>query len=319
MTVIHILLTINDEYSKYLAVTITSILCNLHDDEQVHFTILDGGITLEHKRKLQLLNRIKPFEIEYLTVNTSRLKNVPNSSQAHIAFETNYRLLISSLKPEMEKCIFLDADLIVEKSLKELWNIDISDCYMAATRDQAPMLRKWSDKFDLPENYDYCNTGVMLINLKKWREDNIEEKLFKNLAKYADSLSYPDQDILNITLAAKVKYLDNFWNAMPVQDYINEQQKLEAFGAPAIIHWAGPEKPWLKPNADYADRFWYFARMTPFYEEMIYANIHKQNNTRKNKTPSLLQQIFSMRNKGEHKIIRVLGIKIKVKRRNYKT
>ncbi|MCW4449238.1 hypothetical protein OLS44_02220, partial [Campylobacter jejuni] len=45
--------------------------------------------------------------------------------------------------------------------------------------------------------------GVTLINLKKWREDNIQELLFQNSAQYAEILQFPDQDTLNITLYKK--------------------------------------------------------------------------------------------------------------------
>lgn len=44
---------------------------------------------------------------------------------------TNYRLMISSILSDIDKVIFMDADLIIVNDIRELWDIDIDDCYMA--------------------------------------------------------------------------------------------------------------------------------------------------------------------------------------------
>lgn len=271
---INIFFTINDSYSCYLGTAIASILYNTQTTKELNFYILDGGISEDNKRKLDELKKIKNFNIEYLAISTERFKNIPHSSQAHISNETNYRFLISSLKPDIDKCIFIDADLIFDKDIEELWKIDIEQYYMGAVTDQAPLRPDcWAEKLPLPQDYIYVNTGVTIMNLKKWREDKVEEKFFDNVNKYATLLRFPDQDILNITLFKKVKYISHRFNAMPVQTYLNETQKTEAFQSPIVIHWAGRRKPWINPGYPYGDKFWYYARMTPFYEEIIYKNL----------------------------------------------
>ncbi|WP_420995836.1 glycosyltransferase, partial [Campylobacter coli] len=127
-----------------------------------------------------------------------------------ISNETNYRFLVSTIKPNLDKCIFLDVDLVVVGGISELWEIDIDEHYMAAVSDQAPLHPdSWTLKLPLPYDYLYVNTGVTLFNLKKWREDNIQDLLFQNSAKYARVLQFPDQDTLNITLYKKIKYLSH--------------------------------------------------------------------------------------------------------------
>ena len=271
----NIFFTINNSYAKYLAVTIASILYNLDQNEIVNFFILDGGISEYNKIKINNLKKIKNFNIEYIVVDKSKFEKIVSSSQAHISNETNYRFIISSLKPDLDKCLFLDADLIIDKDITELYNTDIDDYYMAAVADQAALDNTFSCtyKLNLPENYRYVNTGVILVNLKKWREDNIETKLFENVFKYSNVLMFPDQDTLNITLNSKVKYLSHVYNAMPVQNYIVKEEKEEAFNNPVIIHWAGFMKPWRFIEANYSNYFWKYAKMTDFYEDIIYENI----------------------------------------------
>ncbi|EAH4641600.1 glycosyltransferase family 8 protein [Campylobacter jejuni] len=271
---IHIFFTINDVYSGYLSACMISILDSLDRDYIPYFYIIDGGISEKNKNKLKFLNIGREFYVEFIVVNQDLFKNLPNSSQSHISNETNYRFLVSTIKPNLDKCIFLDVDLVAVGDISKLWEICIDDYYMAAVSDQAPLhSESWTLKLPLPYDYLYVNTGVTLINLKKWREDNIQELLFQNSAQYAEILQFPDQDTLNITLYKKIKYLSHIYNAMPVQTYYNEKQKQEAFSNPQIIHWAGYKKPWKFPDAPYAEMFWHYARQTPFYEEILFKNI----------------------------------------------
>ncbi|EAJ5229378.1 glycosyltransferase family 8 protein [Campylobacter jejuni] len=271
---IHIFFTINDVYSGYLSACMISILDSLDRDYIPYFYIIDGGISEKNKNKLKFLNIGREFYVEFIAVNQDLFKNLPNSSQSHISNETNYRFLVSTIKPDLDKCIFLDVDLVAVGDISKLWEICIDDYYMAAVSDQAPLhSESWTLKLPLPYDYLYVNTGVTLINLKKWREDNIQELLFQNSAQYAEILQFPDQDTLNITLYKKIKYLSHIYNAMPVQTYYNEKQKQEAFSNPQIIHWAGYKKPWKFPDAPYAEMFWHYARQTPFYEEILFKNI----------------------------------------------
>ncbi|EOH7550267.1 glycosyltransferase family 8 protein [Campylobacter jejuni] len=271
---IHIFFTINDVYSGYLSACMISILDSLDRDYIPYFYIIDGGISEKNKNKLKFLNIGREFYVEFIAVNQDLFKKLPNSSQSHISNETNYRFLVSTIKPNLDKCIFLDVDLVAVGDISKLWEICIDDYYMAAVSDQAPLhSESWTLKLPLPYDYLYVNTGVTLINLKKWREDNIQELLFQNSAQYAEILQFPDQDTLNITLYKKIKYLSHIYNAMPVQTYYNEKQKQEAFSNPQIIHWAGYKKPWKFPDAPYAEMFWHYARQTPFYEEILFKNI----------------------------------------------
>lgn len=285
---INIFFTINNNYTKYLAVTIASILSN--SNRSFSFYILDSNISETNKTKIEELKKIRPFKIEYLPIDKSLFNMVPQSSQKYISSETNYRFLISSLKPTINKCLFLDADLIANDDLGKLWDIDISDAYMAAVVDQAPQEKgSWVNQLPLPTQFLYVNTGVTIMNLQKWREDNIEKKLFENIKRYANLLKYPDQDILNITLAPQIKYLSHVFNAMPVQQYLSPEQEREAFSAPIIIHWAGPQKPWIIPTAKLADVFWKYAATTPFFLELLFDCV--QNICYKTNQPLIKQQI----------------------------
>ncbi|MBZ7931986.1 glycosyltransferase family 8 protein, partial [Campylobacter sp. RM12910] len=246
---IHVFFTINNAYSGYLGTCITSILINCDKNYFLNFYIIDGGINKLNKKRIESLKNIRDFKIEFIKVDKRKFINMPNSSQSHISNDTNYRFLVSSLKLYLDKCIFLDADLIVTGDISELWRVDVKDYYFAAVEDEAPKFpNSWIKNLPLPYDFKYVNTGVVVINLKKWRENSIEEKLFLNADKYSDKLMFPDQDILNITLYNSIRYLHHIYNAMPIQRYYDKNQRNEAFANPKVVHWAGSGKPWSHPH-----------------------------------------------------------------------
>ncbi|WP_302272795.1 glycosyltransferase family 8 protein [Brachyspira aalborgi] len=219
----NIFFAVNNDYTKYLSVAMASILYNLDKEQIINFFILDGGISDENKKKLNALKYIKNFNIEYIKVDKSKFENILEYHFKHITIDANYRLIMSSVKPDLDKCLYLYFDLVVDKDITELYSINIDSFYIGAVVDAV-------------NQNNYINSGVMLVNLERWRKEDIEYKLFHNLIKYSSRLICPDQDIINITLRDRIKYLNPKYNAMPVQIYVRENEKKEAFYNPVIIH-----------------------------------------------------------------------------------
>lgn len=298
---ISIFFTTDNNYVKFLSVTLVSIVMNT--DWPIHFYILDGGISDVNKQKIEEIKKIRDFHIEYLKVDRKLFDVMPESSGRHITGETNYRFIISSIKKELKKCIFLDADLVVDGDISRLWITDVHSYYMAAVTDQASLPPGcWADKLPLPRNYAYVNTGVIVVNLEKWREDGVESKFFQNAAKYKKLLQFPDQDVLNITLAPRVLNISHIFNAMPVQKYLNKEQEMEAFTNPVIIHWAGFRKPWVRPGGKMADVYFKYARLSPFYEEILYSSI-KNDTIKEFSQSTLLNHVRSTDKSGQDVLI----------------
>ena len=317
---INIGFTVDNKYVKYLAVTIISILKNSNNSEEFNFYILnDGNITQKNKSLLNKLKRIKHFNIKWVTVNTNDYVDQGTNLREDITITTNYRFSLASVLPDIEKIIFLDADLIVQGSLSALWQLDIANYYMAC----CPWLvevqdREYNRKLDIPDEYLYTNTGVMLVNLNKWREDNVEKEFFINAKKYRSVCKFLDQDVLNITLYKNIYYLNQKWNFRPsiwfnLAYYKNNEYK-EAFDNPQIIHWADPIKPWQKDTVKYFNVYRNYAKLTSFFKE-----IYKDIETEKRKI--FISKLFSIKNNYKnnvksHKIITVLGIKFKIRQNN---
>lgn len=280
METINIGFTVTDNYAQHLAATMSSILSNTSKDTKFNFYVMnEGDITFETKRRISLLKNIHDFNIKYITVKKEDFREY--SPGVHMS--TNYRLKVASLIPEADKILFLDVDLIVLDDIANLWNTDISDYYMAAVPDPCQIYQfqvvrsKFIDKFPTL----MYNTGVILLNLKKWREDDIEEKLLHGIKWFSANYDqcWPDQSTLNMVLKDKIKQLDGRWNACPLLGYIQQppgaydsiEQRDLIFANPAIIHYAADQKykAWLDSSLPWADVYWEYLRKTPYYEAGI--------------------------------------------------
>ncbi len=235
--------SLDNKYTEQTAVSIASILKNADIDDNVNFYILDGGLTKEDKNKLELLRNVKNFNIEYIKVNNNDFKNCPllqeNNKEYHVTIPTYYRFKLATYLNKLDKVLYLDCDIIVRTSLKELYNIDISK-YAAAMVPDAES-KKEALRLNIKK---YFNAGLMLINLDFWRKNNIENLLFDYALNNKDKILWQDQDIFNVVLSGKIKELDNTWNFQYFQYEKVDNTKLSQIN---IIHLAGRFKPWLIP------------------------------------------------------------------------
>lgn len=121
------------------------------------------------------------------------------------------RLFTPSLLPNADKALYLDCDLIINGNLKELFDTNIDGFAVAAVRNAtlSYIIVKYYLGFDYWED-GYFNIGVLLMNLKFWRERNLQNLLFSYLSSYRVSLQ--DQDALNIILHGYVLWLHPKWN-----------------------------------------------------------------------------------------------------------
>lgn len=255
---INICFSSDNNYAQHLAVTIASILKNSNKDDKFSFLVLDGNISEENKSKIESLKSIHDFEIEFVKVDNKLFAHCPIQDWTHLSIVTYYRLVLPDIKPYWDKIIYLDCDIIVNTSLRELFETDIKDNYFASVIDIS------SEKHARRLNLDtYYNTGVMLINAKHWREDNITNKMFKWIDSNQEKIVLHDQDILNASLCDNIFPLDTKWNAL-YQIRLLDRLKLEWENA-SIIHYADKKKPWVWYNGDeISKKYFEYLRLTPY-------------------------------------------------------
>lgn len=228
---------INRKFIQQLCTTIISILENNNCNITVY--ILHSELVKKDILNIELLKlKYNNLEIKFIKVDKKNFRNLKNNLK-HISIETYFRYAIAELIKE-EKCLYLDADIIVCGNLESLYNEDIKDYYCAGIKDLYIEYLNYKEKIEFKINELYINAGVLLLNLNKMREDNIYQKLLKNTELYKDKIEYQDQDIINITFRNKILEVDSIYNftTKNIEDEINKSERA------IIIHFTGPNKPW---------------------------------------------------------------------------
>ena len=279
---IPIFLASNDKYAPFVATTIASVCYNTKSF--CEFYILDSGISDLNKKRIELLKeRFGNFSIEYLHIDLSKF----NSFQLlpHISLDTYSRFFIPLLKPKLDKVIYLDVDIVVLGDIQNLYNIDLEEHFLGAVPEYFPtdcqikIAKNLNIKYN--ENKQFFNAGILLINSKRWREDNIIEKLFEIQSKYSHKLTNGDQDILIKQFYEDYIILDSRFNLLSGQIVYKDRFSIEvekminnAIKNPIVRHFETQNKPWLTNENFYGgdlqnfNDFWFFVRMTDFYDSI---------------------------------------------------
>lgn len=179
-----------------------------------------------------------------------------------------YRLMLPDLLPDIDKIIYLDSDTIILKDLTELDNMELNDNLLLGCLDFLNNDILWKQRFNnywLALDKNKCfNTGMLVMNLKKIREEKLSQKWIE-LAK--KEIRCVDQDVLNSTCLGKIGLLDTVYNRAVVdKTKIKSIITEEEFNKTVIMHYVYP-KPWFEKSL-YSDIWWKFAKMTEFYEQL---------------------------------------------------
>lgn len=169
MSPINIAFCINDGYTPQLAVVLTSIMKNT--TRNVVAYVLSSDMSDSSKQKLNKLKLFfKKLTINFIAVSDAKLRALPRTID-YISVETYYRYLIPELLPELDKILYLDADIIVRGDITPLYDFDISDYYISGANDLWVHDTKYKGKIGFAQNELYVNAGVLLMNLRKMRAE----------------------------------------------------------------------------------------------------------------------------------------------------
>jgi len=245
---------IDNDYIRYCAVMLRS-LYESNPKEEISVYIIHGDLDTSEKAKLSgYLGRFLR-SVSFVQVDPKMLEGT--TPFGHISIAAYYKLLLATALPRaIQKVIFLDCDMIVVDSLSGLWNTPLGDQPLAAVTDHH--IKENCQRLGLSEALGYFNTGVMVIDLNKWRKIDILSEGLKFAKNTHAILKHCDQDILNRIFEGQWMHLDTRWNASPhLWDLCSvpvppeeaaalAPQDAVARNKPAIIHFAGSgnAKPW---------------------------------------------------------------------------
>lgn len=277
----------DDNYIRHLLVSMISLLENNREFDAINIYILSNGIKNDNKNLLQDWANKYQANIEFLEFASIEEKIQTDGTFPISAFG---RLFLDDFIKK-DKVLYLDCDSVINGSYVELMKIDISQWLACAVQDNVSSYFKTT--IGMKSKDVYFNSGVVLFNLKKWREENMQKKAIEMIEKFHGSVPHHDQGVLNaicyeriLRLHPKYNYQCPMFEYKPKElqkmnpNYYSEQELREAKENPIFIHYTEgfSNRPWrdtcTHPNRDL---YLKYQAMTPFAGQIEHATINKHS------------------------------------------
>ena len=272
-----ILMSTDNGYVYPTLVSMTSMVKNKKRDTFLKFNIMVSGDTSgENRKKFKKFGNIYRKDCSVKIINMgNRFRGI---AKGYFPPSAYYRLLASSYLPHYNKILYVDGDTLIRHDLSNLFDTDIDKYYIAGGKDIGmPVLWAISEQdrekrakiLGIKDMNQYINSGVLLMNLRKFREDNLEGK-FLNYVRSGGFLRFADQDVFNSVCYGKINILSPIYNDLisVLTKFYNKGNRPEEFATccskeewersfddPVIVHYAGDSKPWNNSDVAFFDEW----------------------------------------------------------------
>ena len=262
---VHIFYCADDGNAMPTCVSIASVLENAGDEKiNIHIvSFQDNKMSEQNIKNIEALKNIKDFDFDFVYFDKTRLDEFDTE---HWNKSIMVKLYCAELFPNLDRVIWLDDDVIILKSLKNLYNSDMGDKYLAGV--------------DVSQEYHnncpyWITAGIGLYNLKEMRKDNVQKSLLDNakefthkksqvilcggVEEYALTYGMPKDKVLILPYRYSVMlFLHN-----------NESKLLSCkFSDIVALHFCGShQKPWKNFNVLFAEKWWKYAIKSGFYDK----------------------------------------------------
>ncbi|MDB5157951.1 MAG: hypothetical protein JWR50_2658 [Mucilaginibacter sp.] len=259
---ISIVCVCDNHYAILLAALLKSIEANHKTREKIDVYVVEDGFTGKNKNKVSNSVKSDVISIIWLPMKDCLPKGakVP-VDKSSLPLNIYTRLYIPQFIPKgIKKVIFLDVDMIVLEDISVLWHTDLGDNIVGAVQDQfIQIVSKWGGVSNYAElgidaDNKYFNAGLMVIDIEKWNEADITNKVINCIFENSALAQFQDQYGLNAVLAKVWYHLDPLWNRFA---YSEEKR-------PFLIHFTG-RKPIYKTyefSEDYKSIFFEYLNQT---------------------------------------------------------
>lgn len=242
----NIMIGINQKYVFPAKVMLTSLFENNKFEKHNVFLLYDkNNLEIKGIDDLKKLEKKYNTEIFPVMFDSSIFEKFPMSD--HFSIETYFRLMAQDMLPnELDRVLWIDADIIVIKSIKDFYYQNFEGKLVVASKTANENANTYLEKLGLNSDVGYFNAGVILFNLVEMRKKISTNIYFECLAEYKDRIHWLDQDILNIVFANDKKLIDNqCYNYTFMSDKkFSNSEEMYIKNNVVLLHYIGGEKPW---------------------------------------------------------------------------
>ena len=265
---LNVLYQSNEYYAVITGVSMTSLMENNKELDEINFFLLNDQISKENLEKFEICCKNYGRNLTIIETDKilTRVKDDLGVAPYKGTYTTYFKLLcLKDIPISTDRILQLDGDTIINSSLEPLIDMDLNGYILAATYDC--IINDYKPLVDIPPTDKYYNCGVLLVNQPEWISEDCEQQIADHLKQKRSGYLKVDQDIINVLFRHKIKYLNIKYN-LNVGFYlygINESFKIyglkpEYFASyedikaacenPVINHCMGDMsgRPWEKNN-----------------------------------------------------------------------
>ncbi len=241
----------DDNYAKYLGISMLSLFQSNKGFVQIDVFVLDCEIGAENKEKLMSIVEEYNRKIHFISMKNYVSNLELNMGARKISIASYARLFLATVIPDTyERILYLDCDTIVLDELNDFWNIDMVGYMVAGVRDTVDsyFLKKIGLK---PEDF-YINAGIILVNLAAWRENQLLTQFITFIKKFDGNVPHHDQGTINAVCKDQIRIVSPRFNVTSniysfstktirrmynLHNYYSQQSLDKAKHKPAILHY----------------------------------------------------------------------------------
>ncbi|MGL4902398.1 MAG: glycosyltransferase family 8 protein [Cetobacterium sp.] len=269
----NLVLIINEKnsYGRHLGTTLLSVLKN--SKEKWNIFIIYKNLSEETKIKLNKIIESYRSKVNYIEINKKDLDRFKVGEGTHLSSIVFARLFIPELLKNEERALYLDCDVVVLKPLEELYNMDLQGKSIGVILDGKKDQKSSLNRLNLSLDRTYFNAGVMVMDLKKLRENGKFLKTIDYCLNPDRELQLNEQDALNIIFENDYMTNNIVWN----YTHGNTEENSYIENEIGIIHFTGDIKPWdCRSYSPYKHLYWKYLNETPW------KGFEEENKTLKN-------------------------------------
>lgn len=276
----HILYASDENYIRHMAASMLSVMDHNRKAKELTIHLLSMGISDESRAALDKLAGEYGRRVCIYELGDIRRWFDFDFDTRGFAPSAMGRLFLARMLPEdIERVLYLDCDTVVMDDLSDLFSLDMTGYDLGMVAE--PTVNKGRRvQLGMPDEQKYFNSGVLLVNLKKWRADNTEATVIGYYRDMGGNLVAPDQDAINGALPGRILELAPRYNYGSVQIYyswkaqkkisaptpfLSEEEYRRGTEKPAIVHFLGEERPWRAGNTHpYTPAYEHYLGKTPW-------------------------------------------------------
>ncbi|CAM3786762.1 glycosyltransferase family 8 protein [Mucilaginibacter galii] len=225
-----------------LGVTVSSLIRNCSDSKQITLWFLCAGLLKEDKSNIEQLLANEGFQGKQHCIDFDPVAHFGSFRSLHGDWTPYGRLLLPEILKE-DSVLYLDADLAVELDVLTLKDVKLENTAIGAVAGAqikyALENKFFIEDFNLSPDDRYFNSGVLLMNLEYWRQNQIKDKCIEVARQYSEKLAAVDQTILNALFSRSFASLPKSFNC---PWYADKGRPVVA--DKMILHYVGSPKPW---------------------------------------------------------------------------